>query len=113
MEALLEQFRNSPHAPPVVKDCQTALGNDLYRALLENEILIEVSAEVVFDPQAYAAMLTFVKEEGANPDGLTVAQFRDHFNTSRRYALAFLEYLDASGVTLRQGDVRKIKKANR
>jgi selenocysteine-specific elongation factor len=39
---------------------------------------------------------------------LTVAEFRDRFNTSRRYALAFLEYLDVIGVTLREGDNRRL-----
>jgi selenocysteine-specific elongation factor len=40
---------------------------------------------------------------------ITAAQVRDHFNTSRRYALAFLEHLDVIGVTLREGDVRRLK----
>jgi selenocysteine-specific elongation factor len=40
---------------------------------------------------------------------LTVAQARDHFNTSRRYVLAFLEHLDAIGVTARAGDERRLK----
>jgi len=30
--------------------------------------------------------------------------------TSRKYALAFLEHLDELGVTVREGDTRRIKK---
>jgi selenocysteine-specific elongation factor len=41
---------------------------------------------------------------------LTAAQFRDQLNTSRRYVLAFLEHLDAQGVTMREGDARKLRK---
>jgi selenocysteine-specific elongation factor len=41
-------------------------------------------------------------------DLITVAEFRDQFNTSRRYALAFLEHLDAVGITLREGDIRHL-----
>jgi selenocysteine-specific elongation factor len=40
---------------------------------------------------------------------LTVAQVRDHFTTSRKYALALMEHLDAIGVTVREGDARKLK----
>jgi selenocysteine-specific elongation factor len=40
---------------------------------------------------------------------ITVAQFRDMFTSSRKYALAFLEHLDTIGVTIRQGDERKLK----
>jgi selenocysteine-specific elongation factor len=41
--------------------------------------------------------------------GITVAQARDYFKTSRRYVLALLEYMDAQGVTVRDGDVRRLK----
>ena len=40
---------------------------------------------------------------------ISAAQVRDHFNTSRRYVLAFLEHLDAIGVTVRAGDLRRLK----
>jgi selenocysteine-specific elongation factor len=39
---------------------------------------------------------------------MTVAEFRDILNTSRKYALPFLEYLDSNKVTLRVGDIRKL-----
>jgi selenocysteine-specific elongation factor len=38
-----------------------------------------------------------------------VAQFRDLFQTSRKYALAVLEHLDEVGVTQRDGDLRRLK----
>jgi len=40
---------------------------------------------------------------------LTVTQVRDHFTTSRKYALALMENLDAIGVTVRDGDARRLK----
>jgi selenocysteine-specific elongation factor len=40
---------------------------------------------------------------------LTVAQVRDMFATSRKYALALMEHLDAIGVTRRVGDERMLK----
>jgi selenocysteine-specific elongation factor len=41
---------------------------------------------------------------------LTVAEFRDLFQTSRKYALALLEHLDAKRITIRDGDYRKLFK---
>ncbi|MBU2611374.1 MAG: SelB C-terminal domain-containing protein, partial [Chloroflexi bacterium] len=38
------------------------------------------------------------------------ADVRDLFDTSRRYALALMEYLDSVGVTVRDGDSRRLKK---
>ena len=40
---------------------------------------------------------------------LTVAQVRDMFKASRKYALALMEHLDARGVTARVGDDRVLK----
>jgi selenocysteine-specific elongation factor len=54
-------------------------------------------------------MLRQVRAHFAGEPTLTAAQFRDRFNTSRKYALAFLEHLDALGVTLREGDFRRLK----
>ncbi|MFV0258495.1 MAG: selenocysteine-specific translation elongation factor [Acidimicrobiales bacterium] len=39
-------------------------------------------------------------------DGLTVAEVRDLLGTTRKYALALLAHLDATGVTRRRDDVR-------
>ena len=52
-----------------------------------------------------AELRTVIEKDGP----ITVAQVRDRFGTSRRYVLAFLEYLDATGVTTRAGDVRTLK----
>ena len=41
---------------------------------------------------------------------ITLAEVRDLFNTSRKYAQALLEHLDAKGITVRNGDYRKLRK---
>jgi len=40
---------------------------------------------------------------------MTVAQVRDQFNTSRKYALALMERLDELKVTRRVGDERVLR----
>jgi selenocysteine-specific elongation factor len=42
----------------------------------------------------------------AKPTGITVAEVRDGLGSSRRFVLALLNHLDATGVTRRRGDVR-------
>jgi selenocysteine-specific elongation factor len=39
-----------------------------------------------------------------------VAEVRDRFKTSRKYALALMEHLDEQGVTLRSGDERVLRR---
>ena len=55
-------------------------------------------------------MVTELRALFSENETLTVAQVRDHFQTSRRYMLAFLEYLDSQGITSRKGDARIMKK---
>lgn len=41
---------------------------------------------------------------------MTAAEFRDLLGTSRKYAVPLLEWLDARGVTIRNGDYRSLRK---
>jgi selenocysteine-specific elongation factor len=41
---------------------------------------------------------------------MTAAEFRDMVGTSRKYAVPLLEWLDAHGVTIRDGDYRRLRK---
>jgi selenocysteine-specific elongation factor len=109
LENLVERFRHSPYAPPTYKECQADLGVDLFNAVLEMGYFVVVSPEVVFHKQDYEILCQAVLDHCNLEGTLTVAQFRDQFNTSRRYALAFLEHLDAVGVTVREGDNRRLK----
>lgn len=110
VEALLERFRKTPYSPPSVKECQEAVGIDVFLALIDLGRLIQVAADVVFSAEAYQDMLTQIRRLFATQGTLTAAQVRDHFNTSRRYALALLEYLDAQGITVREGDFRRLRR---
>ncbi len=105
---LLEQFSTNPTLPPSVSDCKDAVGEDVYNALVALEKLKQISGGVVFTPDTYQTMIK--KVEKINKDGpITVAQARDMFGSSRKYMLAFLERLDADGITIREGDVRRLK----
>ncbi len=110
VEGLLRQFAESPFSPPSVKECQAAVGEDVFSALLEDGRLVSVSPEVVFRPEDAARMEDWVYAHFERQPQLTAAELRDAFNTSRKYALAFLEYLDGLGVTARAGDYRTLRR---
>ncbi len=48
---------------------------------------------------------SLIQKEGE----MTMAMFRDLIGTSRKYAVPLLEWFDASGVTVRSGDVRRLR----
>jgi selenocysteine-specific elongation factor len=109
IQRLMARFAATPYAPPTVKECQTEVGEDVLAALIDLERLVPVAPDVLFRQEDFARMVADVRSMIQKNGSLTVAQARDHFNTSRRYVLAFLEYLDAAGITTRQGDERRLK----
>ena len=109
VDGLMEQFAAAPYAPPSVKECQAEVGEDIYTALLEFGDLVAVSDEVVFRKSDYETMLEKIHQTIQQKGQVTLAEVRDLFNTSRRYVQALLEHLDATGVTAREGDFRKLK----
>jgi selenocysteine-specific elongation factor len=52
-----------------------------------------------------AALQTYLREHGS----ITLAQTRDLFDTSRKYAQAVLEEMDARRITRREGDTRVLR----
>ena len=109
IDRLLSRFAASPYSPPNFKDCQAEVGEDVLAALVDTGQLVAVAPDVVFRQADYERMVADIRNMIQKRGALTVAEARDHFNTSRRYVLAFLEYLDAIGVTIRMGDERRLK----
>jgi selenocysteine-specific elongation factor len=68
-----------------------------------------VNADVVFSREGYERMLREIRALLEKNGQVSAAQVRDHFNTSRKYVLGLLEYLDQVGVTAREGDLRRLK----
>ena len=109
VDHLMERFWKNPYTPPTVKECQESVGNEVYLALLDLGRLIQVASDVVFSAEGYQDMLAQIKGLFTTQETVTAAQVRDHFKTSRRYALALLEFLDSQGITIREGDVRRLR----
>ena len=68
--------------------------------------LVQASPEVLFLPRSYEEMVARVRSHIDQEGSITLAQVRDLFGTSRKYAQALLEHLDEKGITKRVGDAR-------
>jgi selenocysteine-specific elongation factor len=110
VDELMRRYAAAPYATPSIKESVEMTGEDLFDALVERGDLVSVSADVAFRKEDYLVMVKAVREIIEQYGEITAAQFRDRFNTSRKYALAFLEHLDSIGVTAREGDVRRLRK---
>ncbi|MYH96195.1 MAG: selenocysteine-specific translation elongation factor [Acidimicrobiia bacterium] len=76
------------------------------RELVKRGVVVEQDG-VFFAASTLAAARSAVGEMLADqPDGVTVAEVRERLETTRKYALPLLAWLDGQGATRRRGDVR-------
>lgn len=110
VEALLARFAvGLAGTLPSRKESAEAVGEVVLQALLAQGRLHALSAEVLVPDAVYAQMLQAVRQETGALGSITVAALRDKLQTSRKYALAMLEHLDARGITQRRGDERVLR----
>jgi selenocysteine-specific elongation factor len=109
VERLLEVLRRDPYNTPSTRDSAAMVGEEVLAVLVDRGDLMQVSPDVLFSRETYDSLVAGVRAHLAARQTITVAQVRDQFGTSRKYALALMEHLDAIGVTLRRGDERVLK----
>jgi len=109
VERLLARMAQSPYTPPARAEIEQELGAEVLAALLEQGKLYKVSEEIVFLRSAYEEMVRRTVETIRARGRVTAAEVRDLFNTSRKYAIAFLEHLDEERLTRRVGDERVLR----
>jgi selenocysteine-specific elongation factor len=103
---LRRAFAEQPHTPPTVQQAREMVGDALLNSLIERGELVPISSEVVLAPDVLAEWAAFARERLERGEPLNVGVLRDHFGTTRRYAIDFLERLDALNITRRRGDDR-------
>ncbi len=109
VDALLAAFRRQPFTPPSMAESVAQTDPEIVSALMHQGVLIRLSEDVLLLRETYDEMVrrigAFIREHGS----MTVAQVRDEFNTSRKYALALMERLDEQKITRRVGDERVLR----
>jgi selenocysteine-specific elongation factor len=66
--------------------------------------VVDAGNGVAFAGEAYTEMVEKVVAALREKPAISLAEVRDLFGTSRRYAQALLEHLDSKRITLRRGD---------
>lgn len=69
--------------------------------------LVMLTPQICLHREVYEDMARRLVELFAGQEELTLAEFRDRLGTSRKYALALLEYWDKTKVLKKEGDVRR------
>ena len=92
-----------PMFQPKEKDeCKQVL-----ESLVTGGQLVMLSPQIVVYKDVYTALVDKLQEWFASHETITLAEYRDEMNTSRKYSQAALEYFDRNHITKKEGDFRK------
>lgn len=112
LEAL---YRRGRLTPPTLKEVEAALKTPLPQiqqllpVLVNQGKLVKVKEDLYFHADTMAGLkadlVDFLKKNGE----ITVLQFKDLTNTSRKFTIPLLEYFDTNRVTVRVGEARRLR----
>jgi len=117
MEKIKKMLGAQPLAPPDLKEIEKQAGvprnrlTEVIRLLEREGSVVRVTTDMYFlasnIEELRATLRKFLSEKGE----MTAASFRDLIGSSRKYTIPLLEYFDRDGLTIRIGDIRKLKSA--
>jgi selenocysteine-specific elongation factor len=82
------------------------LDSEQLHLLIRTGRLVRISDDLVFLPEQIEEITSILRNMS---DGFTVADFRDRTGLSRKYVVPLLEWADKEGLTIRRGDVRRLR----
>ena len=84
-----------------------------FYALMNLGRFIKIEDDFFIHSQAFDAIVSSLTDYLQKNDIITVAEFRELAATSRKYAVPFLEYCDGQGLTIREGNHRRLRRSQR
>ena len=101
----IAKLSETPFSPPT----DLGISDDVVNYLVNTSEVVNVGQGIIFVASAVDEMIAYVKETIVDKDEVTVGDVRTRFGTSRKYVLAFMEYLDQQQITRRVGDARILR----
>jgi selenocysteine-specific elongation factor len=104
-----------PLAPPDLKEVEKQLGlsraklAEVLRLLERDGSVVRVSTDMYFLAGSIRRLEETLRNHLTEKGEMTAASFRDLIGSTRKYTIPLLEYFDRSGLTIRIGDVRRLK----
>ncbi|MDD4075751.1 MAG: SelB C-terminal domain-containing protein, partial [Eubacteriales bacterium] len=116
-DKLLAYFQHADIEPDSVEDVIAAYPQNerseckqVLDSLFTGGELVLLSPQICYHKDAFDKACRVVYKHFEDHELMTLAEFRDALGTSRKYAMAVLEYLDSARVTKKEGDARRLLK---
>ena len=115
-DKIMDTYQKSGLQPPYFKELAKSLDIDGKRAkdvlmhLVNEGSIVKVKEDLYFNKKSINdlknKLVGFLEAQGE----ITTPQFKEMTGVSRKYVIPLAEYFDANNVTLRVGEVRKLRK---
>jgi len=112
---ILNAYQENGLTPPYFKELTKTLDIDADRAkdvlmlLIEEGLIVKTKEDLYFYVEAIDALkkrlVDFLKSNGE----MTTPQFKEMTGVSRKFLIPLIEFFDAQNVTIRVGDIRKLR----
>jgi selenocysteine-specific elongation factor len=104
-DALLKRLAADPFNTPRRKECNP----QALRYLRDAKLVVEFGDDEVILKESYDEACRRVREFLHQRRQATVSEFRELLKTNRRIMVPLVEKMDKDGITVRAGDVRKLR----
>jgi selenocysteine-specific elongation factor len=115
MDKITKLLGEQPLAPPDLKEVEKQAGvprnrlNEIIRLLEREGAVVRVTTDMYFLAGSIAQLRQTLTKHLIENGEMTAAAFRDLIGSSRKYTIPLLEFFDRDGLTIRIGDIRRLK----
>ena len=109
---LTKIYSDAGFAPPAAEDVEASYEKNkkaykqVFDALVKEGELVMLTPQIFLHRDVYGAAVVIFKRLASEQSEVTLGEYRDALGTSRKYAVAILEYFDRRGFTKKIGDAR-------
>jgi len=111
-DLIMNEYNSMKYNPPRYDEIRIKLKypeksiTQVYDMLIDNGELIRIDQDIVFSKPAYEDSVEILKSYCEINKSIQLGEFRDLLETSRKYAIALLDYFDQQKITKRIEDKR-------
>ena len=116
-EKIIAAYRGGGLSPPYFKELKTTLdisedqAKDVLMLLVDEGRILKVKEDLFFDAAEVDRLKGRVVDFLVANQEMSTPQFKDIAGVSRKYLIPLIEYFDSKHITIRIGDIRKLRKA--
>ena len=115
-EKILSTYFKNGLCPPYFKDLSKTLdidakkAKDVFMLLIEEGLIIKTKEELYFHAEVVNNLKKKLVDFLLTHGEITTPQFKEMTGTTRKYLIPLIEYFDSKNITIRIGDIRKLRK---